>query len=62
VPDEEQVYQQLKNLALHPEEVQRLSQESIAYVRKYHDHLQVARQYLAAWQSPLSAPKNTLLR
>jgi glycosyltransferase involved in cell wall biosynthesis len=62
VPDEEQVYQQLKNLALHPEEVQRLSQESIAYVQKYHDHLQVARQYLAAWQSPLSAPKNTLLR
>ncbi len=51
VPDEEDVYEKLKNLALHPEEVQRLSGESIAYVRKYHDHVQVARQYLSAWEA-----------
>ncbi len=51
LPDEEDVYRQLKNLALHPEEVKRLSQESVAFVARYHDHIHVAEQYLAAWQS-----------
>jgi glycosyltransferase involved in cell wall biosynthesis len=50
LPDEEDVYRQLKKLALHPEEVKRLSAESIEYVRKYHDHVEVARRYLKVWK------------
>ena len=44
------VYEKLRHLALHPEEILRLKAESLAYVRKHHDHINVARQYLAAWK------------
>jgi spore maturation protein CgeB len=50
LPDEEDVYRRLKKLALHPEEVKRLSAESVEYVRKYHDHVEVARRYLKVWK------------
>ncbi len=31
--------------------VQRLSQESMVYTRRWHDHIRVAQQYVDAWQS-----------
>ncbi len=31
--------------------VQRLSQESMAYTRRWHDHIRVAQQYVDTWQS-----------
>lgn len=45
LPSEESVYLALEQLMLHPERIAQLSQQSIEYVRRYHDHLQVARQY-----------------
>ena len=50
LPTEDDVYEKLRHLALHPEEILRLKAESLAYVRKHHDHINVARQYLAAWK------------
>ncbi len=49
LPDEEDVYQKLRHLALHPAEVRRLSAESIEFVNKYHRHDRVAQQYLDFW-------------
>jgi glycosyltransferase involved in cell wall biosynthesis len=50
LPDEEDVYRQLCHLALHPDLVRRLGEESVLYVRKHHDHIRVAQQYLAFWR------------
>lgn len=44
-PDEEDVYQQLRSLALNPEQVVRLKKESQEYIRRHHDHLKVAQRY-----------------
>jgi hypothetical protein len=30
--------------------VRRLGEESVLYVRKHHDHIRVAQQYLAFWR------------
>lgn len=49
-PSLESVYCQLESLILHPDELSRLSAESIRYIRKYHDHIQVAGQYIDFWQ------------
>ncbi len=46
LPDEESVYRQLVELVTHPEMIPRLKSESMEYVRRHHDYLKVARQYL----------------
>ena len=50
-PTYESVFHELEQLVLHPERVSRLKEESIAYVRKHHDYLKVARQYADFYQS-----------
>ena len=45
------VYEALRHLALHPEQVPTLRQQSVDYIRKHHDHLKVAQQYLDWWNS-----------
>ncbi|MBQ7421145.1 MAG: glycosyltransferase [Prevotella sp.] len=50
LPDEEDVYQKLRALADHPQDVARRKQESLEYIRRHHDHLKVAGEYLAFWQ------------
>ena len=48
-PSEEDVYRQLEQLILHPGDIARRSAEGIEYVRRHHDYLKVAQQYLDFW-------------
>ena len=50
-PDEDDVYQKLRYLATHPEEVARLKRESVAYIQRHHDHMEVAAKFVEYWQS-----------
>lgn len=54
-PDEESVYQSLKNLLLHPEYVPELKRESVVYVRKHHDVEIVAKEYEKLYLGLMSA-------
>ena len=51
-PDEESVYEALRDLALHPESLPRLKADTLAYIHRHHDHLKVAQQYLDFWTRP----------
>ena len=51
-PNEESVYQALRDLALHPERLPRLKADTLAYIHRHHDHLKVAQQYLNFWTRP----------
>ena len=48
-PDEEDIYRQLEQLVLHPERISLLKRDGIEYIRRHHDSLKVAQQYIAAW-------------
>lgn len=48
-PDEEDIYRQLEQLVLHPERIDQLKRDSIAYIRRHHYSIKVAKQYIAAW-------------
>ncbi|MDR0988453.1 MAG: glycosyltransferase family 1 protein [Prevotellaceae bacterium] len=50
VPSEEDVYAKLEALVLHPEEIPLRSRQSIDYVARHHDHVEVARRYLSCWE------------
>jgi hypothetical protein len=50
-PTYESVFHELEQLVLHPECIPELKRQSIEYVRRHHDHLKVARQYEAFYQS-----------
>ncbi|MBR1800360.1 MAG: glycosyltransferase family 1 protein [Bacteroidaceae bacterium] len=51
-PTEQDVYDQiLHRLVEHPEAVPQLQRDSIEYIRRHHDHIQVAGKYLETWQS-----------
>ena len=49
LPSEEDVYQKLEQLVLHPERINELSKESRLYVERHHDHTKVAQQYIDFW-------------
>ncbi len=50
-PSEQDVVEQIERRLLAEEgSVQRLSQESMAYTRRWHDHIRVAQQYVDTWQ------------
>ena len=49
-PTYESVVNALESLVLHPEQLPTLQQESRTYIHRHHDHLEVARRYLDAWQ------------
>ena len=44
-PTRESVFSALESLVLHPEKVDEMKRESVAYVRRHYDFVQVARQY-----------------
>lgn len=46
LPNEESVYNELEQLMLHPERIPELKRQSVEYVRRHHDYLKVAVQYL----------------
>lgn len=51
LPSFDDVYAKLERLIQHPEDIARLSAESTQYVRRHHDHLKVAEQYVEFWKS-----------
>lgn len=52
VPDYDDVRDKLEQLALHPEQIARLSDESRLYIERHHDYRKVARQYIDFWLDP----------
>lgn len=44
-PCYESVYEELRQLVLHPERIPELKRQSVKYVRKHHDYVKVAREY-----------------
>lgn len=49
-PTEDDVFQQIEQrLLLHPESLEQLSRDSVEYVRRHHDPVRVAQQYLEVW-------------
>ena len=48
-PTYESVYQGLEELILHPERIPELKEQSIEYVRRHHDYIKVAQQYVDFW-------------
>ncbi len=53
-PNEEDCYRQMEKLITGEYDLHRMSQESIAYINKYHDHIKVAQQYIEFWTSDLA--------
>jgi len=51
LPSEQDVYEKLSDLAQHPERIPELSRQSVEYVRRHHDYVKVARQYVDFWLS-----------
>lgn len=51
LPTYESCYEEIEKLVLHPERIPLLQQQSIAYVKKHHDYLKVAQQYLDFYQT-----------
>ena len=49
-PSYNDVYAQLEYIILHPELLPLLSAQSKAFVNKYHNHINVAKQYLHFWE------------
>ena len=51
-PTEDDVYEQIEKrlLLADPGERERLSAESVEYIRRHHDHVKVARQYIELWE------------
>ena len=48
-PTYESVYHELEQLVLHPERIPELKRQSIAYIKKHHDFVKVAMQYVDFW-------------
>ena len=51
LPDEEDVFQKLDHLVLHPELLPELKRQSVEFVRRHHDYVKVAQQYVDFWKS-----------
>jgi hypothetical protein len=45
-PTYESCFHEIEQLVLHPERIPQLKRESVEYVKKHHDYLKVAKQYL----------------
>lgn len=53
-PTEQGVFTQLEQLVLHPERIAPMQRDSMAYVRKHHDYLKVAKTYEELYEKVLS--------
>ena len=49
-PDYQSFYDELEQLILHPERISDLKKQSVEYVRRHHDYLKVAEQYIKFYQ------------
>ena len=50
LPDEEDIYNKLEQLILHPERMPQLKRDGMEYVRRHHDSIKVAQRYLEIWK------------
>lgn len=52
-PDEDDVFLQMERRLIEatPDEIARLSADSVAYIRRHHDHIAVARRYIDLWKN-----------
>ena len=51
-PSQEDVEAQIeKRLLTHPDALHQLSLDSIAYIRRHHDHIKIAQRYLDVWNA-----------
>ena len=50
-PTYESVYQALEDFVLHPERIPELKQQSIEYIKRHHDFVKVAQQYVDYYNS-----------
>jgi hypothetical protein len=48
-PTYDSVFHELEQLVLNPDRIPQLKRQSVEYVRKHHDYLKVAQQYLDFW-------------
>ena len=48
-PNEQSVYEALKDLVVHKEKIPELSRQSVEYIRKHHNYVKVAQRYLDFW-------------
>ena len=48
-PNYESVYHELEQLVLHPELIPELKRQSVEYIKKHHDFVKVAMQYVDFW-------------
>ena len=48
-PTKESVVEALEELILHPKQLPELKRQSIEYVKRHHDHIKVAQQYVDFW-------------
>ena len=48
-PTYDSVFHELEQLVLNPDRIPELKRQSVEYVRKHHDYLKVAQQYLDFW-------------
>ena len=51
LPDADDVYKKLEELILNPQDVAKRQKDSVIYVKRHHDHIKVAKQYVEFWQS-----------
>lgn len=51
LPTEESVYSELKKLVLNPQRIPELKRQGVEYIRRHHDYLKVAQQYLNFWST-----------
>ena len=51
LPDEDDVYEKLEYLILNRDDVEKRQRDSAIYVRRHHDHVKVAEQYVKFWNS-----------
>ena len=51
LPTYESVYHELEQLALHPERIPELQSQGVEYIRRYHDHIKVAKRYESLYTS-----------
>lgn len=46
LPDRQSVYDQIEQLVLHPERIPELKRQGVEYIKRHHDYIKVAQQYL----------------
>ena len=49
LPSKEDVAKELEKIILHPKQLKELKRQSIEYVRRHHDNVKVAQQYVDFW-------------